>query len=378
MHLASSCNAEGIGGVGLADAERYVLQQLFEKPVAELTGGDELAFSAGERRIVYREGHLNGRLTDLNEGQCLKMTVLANGIADRYVFKTADTYYISGSCSLAGNAVQTLYLVYGDDLSAVFLLAVVVVAYRYFLIDLDASALDTSDSDASNVVVVVYGRNKVLHGTLVLGFGCGHIAQYLVEQGSKVGAGNVGIHRSRAVAPRAVEYRAVELFVGSVKIHEKLKHLVAYLVKTGVGTVYLVYYDDYLVTELKSLLQYKTRLRHGTLGGVNEEYNAVDHFEHALDLAAEIGVSGGVDYVYLYVFVFNGSILCEYRYTPFALYVAGVHNAFLDLLIVAECSGLLQHLVNERGLAVVYVCDYRYVAKVFSYHINLSLSHTYA
>ena len=43
------------------------------------------------------------------------------------------------------------------------------------------------------------------------------------------------------------------------------------------------------------LLQHEARLRHGAFGGVHQQDNAVDHLEHALHLAAEVGVARGID-----------------------------------------------------------------------------------
>ena len=49
------------------------------------------------------------------------------------------------------------------------------------------------------------------------------------------------------------------------------------------------------VAELQRAAQHEARLRHGAFGGVHEQDNAVDHFEHALDLAAEVGVARRID-----------------------------------------------------------------------------------
>ena len=38
-------------------------------------------------------------------------------------------------------------------------------------------------------------------------------------------------------------------------------------------------------------------LRHRAFEGVNQKQDAVGHFEDALDLAAEVGVAGSVDYI---------------------------------------------------------------------------------
>ena len=62
--------------------------------------------------------------------------------------------------------------------------------------------------------------------------------------------------------------------------------------------------------------------------------------------------------------VAHGGVLREYGYAPLALEVAGVHDPRLDLLIIAEYARLLEHLIDQRGLAVVDVGDYRNVPQL--------------
>ncbi len=46
---------------------------------------------------------------------------------------------------------------------------------------------------------------------------------------------------------------------------------------------------------MEGLLQDEAGLGHGAFEGVDEEEDAVGHFEDAFDFAAEVGVAGGVD-----------------------------------------------------------------------------------
>ena len=124
----------------------------------------------------------------------------------------------------------------------------------------------------------------------------------------------------------------------------------------------LIYTYDNLMVKLKRSLKHKACLGHGALCRVNEKKNAVYHLEYALYLTAEVGMSGCVDNVYLYVFIVNGSILCKYRDTALALECVGVHNAVLCCLILAVCAALLEHLVDKGGLTVVNVRDYCYIS----------------
>ena len=104
----------------------------------------------------------------------------------------------------------------------------------------------------------------------------------------------------------------------------------------------------------------EARLGHGALGRVNQQQRAVCHLEHALDLAAKVSVARGVDDVDLDALVLDGDVLGQDGDASLALLVVGVKHALLDLLVLAEGVGGLEHLVNQRGLAVVDVgndCD---------------------
>ena len=122
------------------------------------------------------------------------------------------------------------------------------------------------------------------------------------------------------------------------------------------------------MTQLQRPAQHEPRLGHGALGGVHQQDDAVDHLQDTLDLAAEVGVARGVDNVDLGVAVADGGILGEDGDAALALEVVGVHDAVDDLLIFAVHAALLEHFVDEGGLAVVDVGDNGYIAKFFILH----------
>ena len=115
--------------------------------------------------------------------------------------------------------------------------------------------------------------------------------------------------------------------------------------------------DDDLLVERERLLQDESGLGHRALDGVDEEEDAVDHVEDALDLTAEVSVSRCVDDVDLRVLVRHRGVLGEDGDPALALEIVAVHDARLDLLVLAEHLGLREHRVDERGLAVVDVRD---------------------
>ncbi len=124
-----------------------------------------------------------------------------------------------------------------------------------------------------------------------------------------------------------------------------------------VGAVYLVDDDNDAVSKLQRAAEHEARLRHGAFRRVHQQYNAVDHLEDTLHLAAEVGVARRVDDVDLGIAIVDGGVLRKDGNAALTLKVVGVHHAIHDLLIFTVDAALLEHLVDERGLAVVDVRD---------------------
>src|SRR5207244_140732 len=105
----------------------------------------------------------------------------------------------------------------------------------------------------------------------------------------------------------------------------------------------------------------------------------VRHLQHALNLAAEIGVAGRIDDVHLGARQDEGDILGQDGDAAFALKVIRVENeAVLPAsepvqLFFAKQSRLAHHHVDQRGFAVVNVGNNRNIAKVGSLHVLFKL-----
>ena len=149
----------------------------------------------------------------------------------------------------------------------------------------------------------------------------------------------------------------LKLLVGGVQIQQQLQHLVHDLVDALVGAVHLVDHHDDLVAQLQCLAQHKTGLGHGTLGGVHQQDDAVDHLEDPLHLAAKIGVARRVHDVDLHVLVVDGGVLGQNGDAALPLQIVGVHDALHRGLVLAVDAALLEHFVHQGGLAVVDVGD---------------------
>ena len=115
--------------------------------------------------------------------------------------------------------------------------------------------------------------------------------------------------------------------------------------------------DDRAQVQLERLAQHEARLRHHAFGGIDQQQHALHHLQHALDLAAEIGVAGRIDDVELHVAVADRGVLRENRDAALALERIGVEDARRDLLALAKDAALLEHGVDQRRLAVIDVCN---------------------
>ena len=78
----------------------------------------------------------------------------------------------------------------------------------------------------------------------------------------------------------------------------------------------------------------------------------------------------GVNDVDFNALVLTGAVLGQNCDAALTLDVAGVHDALGHLLVGTESAGLLQHLVDQSGLAVVDVRNDCNVAEIFLNHIR--------
>ena len=82
------------------------------------------------------------------------------------------------------------------------------------------------------------------------------------------------------------------------------------------------------------------------------------HLGHdPLHFAAEISVARGIDDIDPIAVPLKGRVLGANGDPFLALEIHRVHYPLLHLLIGAKGSGLPQQLIDERGLAVVDVCN---------------------
>ena len=245
-----------------------------------------------------------------------------------------------------------------------------VVAHHDLLVLLDDAPLDAAHGDAAHELIVVDGGHQHLEGGIRVALRGGNIVQDGLKQGFEVGAGYVGGVGGGALPAGAEQGGGLKLLIGGVQIQQQLQHLIHDLVNTLIGAVNLVHHHNDLVAQLQGLGQDEAGLGHGALGGVHQQDDAVDHLQDALHLAAEVGVARGVHNVDLHVLIVDSGVLGQNGDAPLPLQVVGVHDPLHGGLVLPVDAALLEHLVHQRGLAVVHVGDDGDVSQFF-------VSHTY-
>jgi len=368
MHLTAAHDTEGIGGGGILHLQSDVLQQLFLQTVTDLAAGDILALTAGQRAVVDGEGHLDGGVVDLHEGQRLDIGGAAQGVADGDVGQTRESHDVACGDVVAGLTAIGLEVIQLGQTAAHLEVGVVPVAHDHFLAHLGDAVLDAADADAANELIVVHRGHQHLEGSLGVALGRLDGAQQGVEQGDQVSAGYIGVKACSAITATAEQHGAVQLLVGSTQIHQQVEDLVDDFLDAGIGTVDLVDGDNKAQILLQSLLQHETGLGHAALSSVHQQQNAVDHLQHALDLAAEVGVARGIDDIDLDALVGAGAVLGQNGDAALTLDVTAIHDTLCHSLIVAESAALAQQGVHQRGLAVVNVSDDSDIAQIVTNH----------
>ncbi len=87
-------------------------------------------------------------------------------------------------------------------------------------------------------------------------------------------------------------------------------------------------------------------MRHRAFKSVDKQQAAVGHVEHAFHLAAEVGVSGGVDDVYLVAFIVDGNVLGKNSYATFTFKVVVVKNKLAGVLILTKKVACQEHFIH--------------------------------
>ena len=210
----------------------------------------------------------------------------------------------------------------------------------------DAAVQDAADTEAAGIVVVVQLGNLQLQRFVRAAAWCRRVFQNGLEQRAHVAALVVLIQFGKAGQAGSIDDREVQLLVGCTQVVEQFECLVDNPAWTGRRFVDFVDDNDRFQTQSQGFFGHETGLRHRAFLCVNQQYDAVNHAQYTFHFATKIGVSRGIYDVDVVAFVFDGGIFSENGNAAFFFKIVAVHDAFFNLLVGTECTGLAQQLVN--------------------------------
>ena len=397
--FATALHFPGVRTVGRQHLDGHVADELAVEAVLDHAGGElvVLAFGAGKRGIVDAEGHGDGRVVNVDKRQRTRIVRVDDGLADHDVVHAGDGDDVARACGFDRGALQALrtqQLGHAEVLDGAVHTgqAVGLALLKGAVVDTDQTesaeevgGVDVGDVGLQRRAFLVFRSRNVLDDGLEQRLEVVVVRQAAVFRlvfGSVTGLGG-------AVDDRKVEEGIlieVDAFLDDVlgQAEQQVGGFADDFGDSGVRAVGLVHAQDDRKLGFEGLAQHETGLRQRAFGSVDEQHDAVDHRDAALDLATEIGVAGGVDDVERDAVrvtvlgrqrtgVFHGRVLGQDGDALLALQIVGVHHTIRHLLALVEHVGLLEHRVYQRGLAVIDVCHDSHITNITANrHRNLS------
>ncbi len=363
LQLAATEHDEGVRRLGLLDADGEILLRLAHQAIAQVAAREVLTglALAGEGRRVDARAHLDGGLLDVDAAQGARLPAkgeVDDGVAHVDVVGAGDGDDLARPRALGHGAAQALE---GREHLDGGLGRTAILDDADGLIRRHCARDDAPDGEATHVVVVIDVADEDLQRRVGIARRHGHLLEDQIEQRREVLRLVLELALGDAFTADGVDEREVELRVGGVEIAEQIEDLFVNLFRACVGAVDLVDDDDDREAELEALAEHEARLGQGPLRRVDQQKRRVGHQECALDLTPEVGVARRVDHVDLadgtvLALPADAGVLGEDGDAALALEIVRVHDAVGEDLVDPERAGLAQHVVDERGLAVVDVC----------------------
>ena len=129
-----------------------------------MTGGDIFALLSGEGAVIYNKLHGNRWLGNLLERNGFRMFRRAQRISDGNIGDSRDGDDRADGCVLYFYFVQTVEFIETADFYFLLFVRVMMVDKDHILVDGDCAVVNFSDTDASDILVVVNGADEHLVG----------------------------------------------------------------------------------------------------------------------------------------------------------------------------------------------------------------------
>ena len=294
-----------------------------------MTGGNELTVLTEERTVVDAESHAHRRLVDSNRFERFGVLCVADRVTDLKAVNTDHGTDITVLDHIGLHVTHTRERMQLFDLRldhrAVFL------SQRNSLSVFELTAVYTTDTDSSDVAVVVQRSDEHLRCTRVVNRSRDILDDSVHEVG-QVRRRFSPVPRHPALFSRAVQRLEIQLVIGSVEVTHEVEHLFLYLVRPAVQFVHFIDHHDRFESEFQCFLQHKTGLRHRALERIDEQQYAVRHVQHTLYFATEVRVPRSVNNIDFSAFVVDGYVLGKNSDTTLTLEVVVVQDQLLWLI----------------------------------------------
>ena len=372
MQLATTSNLISIRAVGFFNTHGNVGFNLFEQTVTQVTAGNEFAFTTGKRAVVNVEEHGQSRFVNLDALQSFRIFAVSDGVADVSVLQTDQRNDITCFNLRHFYTLQALVGVQTADFAVT--VACFVHQGNVFAV-VDGTANYAADNDTAYIIIIIQGINQHLQRCVNVNVRSRNVFQNYFEQRLQRIAFLIHGQLGNTVTGGSQNNRELQLIFICIQFNEQVQNFINNLINTLVRTVNLVDDNNRFQVLLQCFTQYVFGLRHRAFISINQQQYAINHGQYALYLAAKISMARGVKDVDFYAFMHNCSIFGKDCDTTLTLQSIGVHNAVLYMFISTENTALLQHSINQSGLAMVNVGDNCYITNIISNHCYCSLLH---
>ncbi len=355
MQLAATVDTEFVGIVRFLDPKRHVVHRLAQQALANLPTRDVLALAPAKRRGIDLERHADRRLVDDERRQAFRPRGIADRIGDLRPLDACEGNDVARGGFLDFDALEPEKAEHLDDALAADVAVSIDDCNRAVTANL--AALDTADADGTDIARVVELTHLQLERSLPVHVGRRAVLDDRLEQRRHVLGEILRIVAGEAAERGRIDDREVELFFARAELVEKVERLVEHPIRTRLVAIDLVDDDDGTQPVAERLLRDEPRLRHRSVDCIDEQQHRVDHREHALHFAAEIGVARRVDDVDAIVLPADCRVLREDRDAALTLERIRVHHALGRRLARIERARLFQELIDECRLAMIDVRD---------------------
>src|SRR6266550_870808 len=201
--------------------------------------------------------------------------------------------------------------------------------HRNLITNLDLPRENSTYGQATDVLVVVQIGHQQLKRICAKLFWSGYRFDDLIKERLQIYRIVFQLQFGDSGAGDGIKDRKLNLLVSGIEIQKQLVDLVHDFGRARILAVNLVDNCDSWQTGFKSLPKHESSLRQTPFGGVHQQHHAVDHFQNASDLTAEVGVAGSIHDIDFHIPITHRCILRHDGYATLFFKIHGIHHAIL-------------------------------------------------